>query len=138
MLENGVRGHRRAVADLLDRAAGEARLAEHLGEALDDRLRIVLDARGDLLAADRAVGAEQHDVGEGAADVDTDAIACHCAQAAFLALRSGSSRCTAAGSRSSGSPQPPAPARTWRNTSPFLMVMVNLLGSVRFSPSGLR
>src|SRR5207247_7288217 len=77
LLENGVRGHRRAVADLLDRVTAQAGLAEHLGEALDDRLRVVLRAGGDFLAVERAVGAEQHDVGEGAADVDADAVARH-------------------------------------------------------------
>src|SRR2546428_2773922 len=48
VLEDRVRRHRGAVADLLDRAAGEAGLAEYLGQAVDDRLGVVLDARGDL------------------------------------------------------------------------------------------
>ena len=141
-----------------------------------------------------AVGAEQHDVGEGAADVDTDAIgdwhvllfrgageghrdratapsARRSSRAPFGSRRGGASvaasstvqrasiddhavvglrpsrgdsnslrtsRSTAAGSRSSGSPQPPAPASTWRNTSPRLMFIVSFEGSSRFSVSGLR
>ncbi len=35
-LQDGVGGNRRAVADLLDVATGEAALGEHLGETLDD------------------------------------------------------------------------------------------------------
>jgi hypothetical protein len=65
------------MADFLDGAGGDAGLAEHLDQALDDRPRVVLHARGNLLGMDRAVGAEQHDIGKGAAHVDTDAIACH-------------------------------------------------------------
>ena len=77
VLEDRVRGDGRAVAQLLDRLRREPHLAQHFRQAFDDRLRVVLDARGDLLGVDRAVGAEQHDVGEGAADVDTDAITPH-------------------------------------------------------------
>ncbi|SRR5258706_5247260 len=77
VLEDGVRGHGRAVPNLLDRVAREPGLAEYLGEALYDRLRVVADARGDFLGVDGAVVAEQHDVGEGAADIDTYAVTRH-------------------------------------------------------------
>ena len=71
VLEDRVRRDRRAVADLLDHAAGQAGLDEQLAQACDDGLRIVADAGGDLLGVQRAVGTQQHDVGEGAADIDT-------------------------------------------------------------------
>ena len=165
-------------------------------EPVDDRAGVVADARGDLLGVDRAVGAEQHDVGEGAADIDADAVGTACAHSAaptaerhrrivplhlrdarpsrargvisLAALGRGgridrpargiddhavvgrrpsrgdssslrTSFSTAAGSRSSGSPQPPAPASTWRKMSPRLMVMVNLRRAAAGSrPAGLR
>ncbi len=81
VFEDGVGGHRRAVADLLDHVAGEAGLLEQLAQPLDDRLGIVADAGGDLLGVDGAVGAQQDDVGEGAADIDADAIS-RCAHSA--------------------------------------------------------
>src|SRR5207244_5731797 len=74
VLQDRVRGDGGAVAQLFDRLGRKPRLAQYFRQALDDRLRIVLDARGDLLGVDRAVGAEQQDVGEGVAGVDTDAI----------------------------------------------------------------
>ena len=40
-------------------------------------------------------------------------------------------------SRSSGSPQPPGPGCSWRNTSPRLMVIVTFAVTSRFSVSGL-
>ena len=97
VLEDGVGGHRRAVADLLDHVAGQAGLLEQLAQALDDRLRVVADAGGDLLGVDGAVGAQQHDVGEGAADIDADTIG-RCthsaARTAPAAGVSGSCHCT--------------------------------------------
>ena len=45
---------------------------------------------------------------------------------------------TSAGSRSSGSPQPPPPATSCRNKSPFLIVIVSLEGSRAGSRSGFR
>ncbi len=74
VLQDRVRRDGGAVADLLDRRPGKRRLVEDFGEAVDDRLCVVLHARRQLLGVDGAVGAEQHDVGEGAADVDADAI----------------------------------------------------------------
>ena len=63
----------RAVADFIDRAAGQSGLGKQFGQAVDDGARVVVDARRHLLGVDRAVRAENNDVGEGAADVDTDA-----------------------------------------------------------------
>ena len=94
VLDNGVRRDGCAVADLLDRAATEAALLEHLGEAFDNRMRVVLDARRDLLGVNRAVRAEQHDVGEGAADVDADAISDNGAHSAARGKGAGSCHCT--------------------------------------------
>src|SRR5207244_6301498 len=77
VLQDRVRGDGGAVAQLFERLGREPRLAQYFRQAFDDRLRVVLDARGDFLGVNRAVGAEQHDVGEGAADIDTDAITRH-------------------------------------------------------------
>src|SRR5262249_1507430 len=74
VLEDGVRGDRGAVADFLDLPAGEAGFAQRLIEPVDQRARVVVDARGYFLDVDRAVGAEHDDVGERAADVDADAV----------------------------------------------------------------
>jgi hypothetical protein len=74
VLEDGVGRDGGAVADFLDGAAGEAGLAKNFAEAVDDGLGVVADAGGDLLGVDGAVRPEQHDVGEGAADIDTDAV----------------------------------------------------------------
>ena len=76
-LEDGVGGHRGAVKHLAHVTAGEARVAEHLAEALDDGPRIVVDARRDLLRVDPPLGIEEDDVGEGATDVHTHAEARH-------------------------------------------------------------
>ena len=97
LLEDGVGGDRGAVADLLDGASRYAGLGEQLGKPVDDGTGVVLDAGGDLLGVHRAVGAEQHDVGEGAADVDADAIGRHAAHSAAFGAGSGSCRCTLGG-----------------------------------------
>ena len=49
VLQDGVGGDRGAVANLLDRGAAQAGLGENLAQAVDDRLRVVVDARRDLL-----------------------------------------------------------------------------------------
>ena len=72
-LQDRVGRDRRAVHDLRDvvdpeRAAGERRL-----EPLGDTAAVVLGRREHLGALDRAVGCQEHEVGEGAADVDADA-----------------------------------------------------------------
>ena len=75
VLEDRVGGDRGAVADLLDGAAVEAGLARRPRSSPSTMAcGVVADARRDLLGVDGAVGAEQHDVGEGAADVDADAV----------------------------------------------------------------
>jgi hypothetical protein len=74
VLQNGVGSDRGAVTDLFDGSPGYPALAKNLGEAVDDRLGVVLDARRDFFGVDGAVGPKQHDVREGAADVDTDPI----------------------------------------------------------------
>jgi hypothetical protein len=45
VLEDRVRGHSRAVPDLLDRLAGEPGLLEQLDQPVDDRPRVIVDAR---------------------------------------------------------------------------------------------
>ena len=77
VLEDRVGRDRRAVPDLRHVRPGEGGLVEDLRETARDRLRVVLDARGHLAGEDPAPGVEEHDVGEGSADVDTDAIAVH-------------------------------------------------------------
>ena len=77
VLEDRVGRDRRAVPDLGHVRPGEGGLVEDLRETARDRLCVVLDARGHLAGEDPAPGVEEHDVGEGSADVDTDAIAVH-------------------------------------------------------------
>jgi len=74
VLDDGVRGDRGAVADSLDLSAGEAGFPERLVKPIDQRARVVVDAGGNLLGVDCAVGAEHDDVGERAANVDADAV----------------------------------------------------------------
>jgi len=57
--------------------AAEPGLAEHLREPLDDCPRVVVDARRHLPDVHAAALVEQHDVGEGAADIDPDAERAH-------------------------------------------------------------
>ena len=71
-LEDRVRGHGGAVADLLHLGRRGADLLEHGREPEHDGARIVVDGRGDLLGVEPAVGPQHHDVGEGAADVHAD------------------------------------------------------------------
>ena len=99
-LEDRVRRDGGAVADFLDRGARQSGLGKQLGEAVDDGARIVVDARRHLLGMDRAVRAEDDDVGEGAADIDTDAeCGGHaCYSAAWLSA-AGSCHCTFGTSR---------------------------------------
>src|SRR5262249_6355013 len=158
---------------------------KQLAQSIDNGLGIIAAARRHFLDVDRAVRAEDDDVGEGAADIDTDAnrgshfvysVACfrvagschwtlgtsHQPRALPISVRSRSvasastrhgavspttpqsdlarpadrnslrtSRSTACGSRSSGSPQPPPPASTWRNTSPLRIVIVSFDGRRR-------
>src|SRR5262249_13158830 len=72
-LEDGVGGDGGAVANFFDSRTGQAGLRKYFRKPIDDRPRLVLDARRPLLWMDAAVGADEHDVGEGAADVDARA-----------------------------------------------------------------
>src|SRR6266545_2363611 len=71
---NAILEHKGAVADFVDCRAGKAGLAKNFAQPVDDRLGVVADTGRDLLGVDGAVGAQQHDIREGAADVDTGAI----------------------------------------------------------------
>ncbi len=73
--EHRVRGDRRRVHDLRDARGRRPGLLQQLEDALDDAARVVVGRRQHLLRAQRAVGAEQDDVGERAADVDADPVA---------------------------------------------------------------
>ena len=98
VLEDRIRGDRGAMPDFGDGGSGEAGLGEYLEQTLDDRRRVVADARRDLLRMDGAVAAEQNDIGECAADVDADAeqgsFCRHCHHSATFAMGSASCRCT--------------------------------------------
>src|SRR5262249_26467591 len=54
--------------------SGDLCFAQHLPQAVNDRLRVIVGGGGHLGGVDATVRAEQHYVGEGAADVDTDAV----------------------------------------------------------------
>jgi hypothetical protein len=45
VLQDRIGGDRGAVADFLDRTTAQVRFAEHFSEAVDDRLRVIADAR---------------------------------------------------------------------------------------------
>jgi hypothetical protein len=98
VLEDGVGGDGRSVPDLVDGTAAQAGLGKHLQKAIDDRFGVVADAGRDLLGMDGTVAAEQHDVGEGAADVDPDteswSFARHGRHSAALGVERGSCHCT--------------------------------------------
>ena len=94
LFQDRIRGHRGAMADFVDVATGEALLAKHLGQAIDDGRCIIAGARRDLLGVQRAVRAEQYDVGERAADVDADAIAGHDRHSAAALVVIASCHCT--------------------------------------------
>src|SRR5207247_402192 len=72
-LEDRIGGDGRAVQDLAEIPAREPALLEQHGEPVHDGVRIVVDRRRDLLRQNAALGVEQDDVGERAADVDADA-----------------------------------------------------------------
>src|ERR1700757_1953969 len=52
-------------------------LADQLGEPIDDRRRVIVDRRGNLLGQPSAVLAEKDDVGKGTADIDADPVPGH-------------------------------------------------------------
>ena len=59
------------MADLANLLPAEPGVPEDPSKAFDDGAGIVVDARRDLLGMQRAVFGEQHDVSEGAPDVNT-------------------------------------------------------------------
>ncbi len=73
----GVGGDRGGVQHLHHRARGNPFAGEDLAAAVDHAARIVVRRRGHLGGRQRAVGAEQGDVGEGAANIDGDAVGGH-------------------------------------------------------------
>ena len=60
----------------------EIAFADQIGESVDNRRRVIVYRRGDLLGQPLAVLAEKDDVGEGAADIDTDPVLDHAYSAA--------------------------------------------------------
>ena len=74
-LDDRVGGDGRAVGELGDRAGVDFDLTQELADALLDRAAVVV-RRGEHLAAEQhAIGGEEHDVGERAADVDAKGVA---------------------------------------------------------------
>src|ERR1700746_698992 len=58
-------------------------LADSLGEPIDDRRRVIVDRRGNLLGQPSAVLAEKDDVGKGTTDIDADPVPGHAYSAAI-------------------------------------------------------
>ncbi len=73
VLQDRVRGDRGAVPDLLDVVALDAELLEQPCQSFGDRAGVVVDAGRDFPGPRAAILGQEHDVGEGAADVDADA-----------------------------------------------------------------
>ena len=93
-LENRVGRDRGAVQQFGDATRLGADLGEQRRQPIDDRAGVIVDARRDLLRVARTVVAEQHDVGEGAADIDPGAETGHpvktrCSPPSPALLRSG-------------------------------------------------
>ena len=65
------------MGDLGDLGAVDGVLGDEGGDPLHDGAGVVVDAGGDLAGGDGAIRAEEHDIGEGAADIDPDAPAAH-------------------------------------------------------------
>ena len=121
VLEDRVGRDRGAVSDLGHVRAGEGGLVEDLREAARDRLRIVLDARGHLAGEDPAPGVEEHDVGEGSADVDTDAIAIHGRASPLVGYwRFGRARVVSRSTVAPGRARHVMPGRAYRQPVAFL------------------
>ena len=73
VLEDGVRGDGRAVEDAGDVGRREAGVRAELGEATDHRPFGLVGSGRHLVDVDRAgLGVVEHEVGEGATDVDAD------------------------------------------------------------------
>src|SRR5690606_23262888 len=71
-LDDRVGGDRRAVSHLANVAACDLRFAQQRRYAFFDRDAVVGGGGRQLLAEERAVVAHEHEIGEGAADVDAD------------------------------------------------------------------
>jgi len=74
-LQDHVGGECRPVHETRDVGGVDARIAEHLADAAHDALDRVGGCGRDLGRVQRACGAREHEVGEGAADVGADP--CH-------------------------------------------------------------
>jgi hypothetical protein len=68
--EDHVRGQRRGVGDTRDGAGRGSRPLEHVGDAAQQPRGGIVRGRQVLAGRDLTVGADEHDVGEGSADVD--------------------------------------------------------------------
>ena len=89
-LEHRVRRDRRGVDDAGDLVARDAALGQQGNGTVDDSAGVVVWRRQHLGRAHGAVVAEEHDVGEGAADVDAKAVrpaGAHCDGSTLPGLR---------------------------------------------------
>ena len=75
--QDGVGRHRGAVQDLGDVVAQDAGFGQHRADALDNGAGVVVDRGRHLPGDDGTVVGQEHDVGEGAADVDAETIRAH-------------------------------------------------------------
>ena len=73
LLDDGVGSYSEAVADLGDLAGLDAQLFHTSADAVQHSAAVIVRGAGDLAGQHLAVAAEEHDVGEGAADVYADA-----------------------------------------------------------------
>ena len=74
-LEDGVRGNRRPVQNLVDRVGADPGRLEKFERARDDRGRVVVCRRQDLAGQRVARRQDEDEVREGPADVDPEAVA---------------------------------------------------------------
>ena len=72
-LENGVGGNRRGMHHFGDIVAGNVRLGAVFGDTVHDCARVIGRRRRPLAPVEKAVGPQEHEVRESAADVDADA-----------------------------------------------------------------
>ena len=114
--EHGVRGDRGRVDDLGDARRRRPGLLQQLEDALDDAAGVVVGRRQHLLRPQRAVGAEQDDVGERPADVDADPVAV--SHVASRSLRTADARSRACRRRRRRRPARPAASRSSDESSP--------------------
>jgi len=72
-LDYGVCRNGGAMDQLLDVAAGDACLLQHVGDASEDRLGVIAARRQDLASDKGSIGSKEDEVGKGAADIDPEA-----------------------------------------------------------------